>query len=260
MGVAEWALSLIAGVARDSVLLKAELEWDDADDPLQSQSTSRLFRQVRPDCAAAYSRVLYMLHPHIRPLILRLFAQVRAYSTFILSLQRPILSPESRFFPSPRLRDPRATILAQDQAQDLGIREGLEIELWGKALELLPLASDPDSGTSFVESLLKLSLEPIKFFVLPALAALPDPSSLFLAQPGEEQYDAITFQPLPPMLGDGAGFRCIRCGRRTLALQASGGMGGTRPVLEALEAERGAWTSWRMAREEGCACGGGWTR
>ncbi len=88
-----------------------------------------------------------------------------------------------------------------------------------------------------------LNLDPS---LLKPFPSLPDPSSLFLTAPSEDEYDAITFLPL-----SGKYVKCNRCEWKTAAL---GGMVGVADGMVV----RG-WRRWSMDREGGCGCGGCWT-
>ncbi len=156
-------------------------------------------------------------------------------------------------------RDPRATVVARERVEGMAGEYGVDLIIWGKALEEVgreasegPLiamllygleidcSSDNISEDDQTSSLLNLNPALLRPF-----PSLPDPSSLFCTQQSTEEYDAITFLPLA-----GRTARCNRCGWRTAALGTSGVVGDG-------EVLRG-WRKWKSDREGGCGCGGCW--
>lgn len=118
--VAEWVISILSELFRSIIQYKGESAW-------VSKSNTGI----------DHSRLVYVLDGHIRDLLVKLLAQIQAFKGFLEVLEEPILQPASPFMPVGRRRDPRATILAKERGRDLGARDGLNIELWGKALEAL---------------------------------------------------------------------------------------------------------------------------
>jgi hypothetical protein len=120
LSVAEWVINILASLFRSIILYKGNSAWS----PHSSNDSGE-------------SRLMYVLDGHIRDLLVRLLAQVQAFKEFLGVLEEPILQPASRFMPVGRRRDPRATILAKERGRDLGTRDGVDIEMWGKALEAI---------------------------------------------------------------------------------------------------------------------------
>ncbi|ORY28812.1 hypothetical protein BCR39DRAFT_588594 [Naematelia encephala] len=242
-GVAEWTLTTLAGIFRDIVLARGELEWSPSAD------------------LDGFEHILAVLHPELRPLIILVLSQVIAYSKFVLALDRPILQTESRFLPGAIGKDPRATVLVQERMRSLSQSLGVDIVIWGRALtSISKLLLDPMSEVDLKLSLASLSLGPIRNTIQPVLAALPNPSSLFTTtSSNEEEYDAITFLPLQRQVRSTKGIRCIRCGWRTVALKREDRSqvivlaDGVDEIGNGL-----GWAGWKVERETGCSCGGSW--
>lgn len=87
---------------------------------------------------AAHLRILYLVHPVLRSLIIRLHSQLDAFTHFALSIDRPIPYSNPRGNPVQGMVDPRATILAQANVVDVLGREGVNLAEWGTAIESLP--------------------------------------------------------------------------------------------------------------------------
>lgn len=199
----------------------------------------------------------------MRALILRLHAQLHVFVTYVQNLDQAIPPPSAAAVPGIIVTpDPKATVLARETARDVLDREGIDLILWGKALESMDtqaiqnsVDSDPEtklplgeSDEMFESSLLFLSLSPIQSKVRSLLSSLPTPSSLFKAPYApEREYDALTFEPFTPQTRAKAKIKCIRCGWRTAALHRGRGM-----MLA------GKWGEWRREREGVCGCGGAW--
>ena len=83
-------------------------------------------------------RILYLVHPVLRSLVIRLHSQLNAFTQFVLSIDRPIPFSSSRGNPVQGMVDPRATILAQANIVDVLGREGVNLAEWGTAIESLP--------------------------------------------------------------------------------------------------------------------------
>lgn len=113
-------ISILADLLRLIILYKGNSAWSPA-----------------PNIDSIPSRLFYVLDGNIRDLLIKLLSQVQAFKGFLDVLEEPILQPASRFMPVGRRRDPRATILAKERGRDLGVREGLNIGMWGKALEAI---------------------------------------------------------------------------------------------------------------------------
>lgn len=77
-------------------------------------------------------------HPKLRQLLKTLLAQIRDFSKFILSLDKPITQTESRYLPSGSgsIRDPRATIVAQERIRSLRLSSGVDVLSFGGSLEM----------------------------------------------------------------------------------------------------------------------------
>ncbi len=84
---------------------------------------------------AASTGIIYLVHLYLRPIIIRLLSQIHAFINFVRILERPILQPESRFLPMGMNRDPRATIVARERAEGIAGERGIDLVMWGKALE-----------------------------------------------------------------------------------------------------------------------------
>lgn len=248
IAVTEWVLGVLSRVMREVVMDRAKAEWGETAEKGASGSTRSLLTE------AASPRILYFAHPSLRRVIIRLVAQVYGFVNFVRNLERPILQPESRFMPTGATRDPRATIVARELLEGIVAASGVDLALWGKALEgveasgsaeALPASMLTTQGGAS-EDLVQSSLLNLDSNALRPFPLLPDPSSLFLSPPNEYEYDAITFLPL-----FGRAARCNRCGWKTAVLGQT--TVGDEEVLR-------GWRKWRREREQGCGCGGCWVR
>lgn len=196
-----------------------------------------------PELIADSSRLIYLIHPRLRALILRLLAHLYTFVDFIKALDQAIPSPSSTFQSAVSSVDPKSTLLAKEIASDILDREGIDLVLWGKALETAQRQSSSKAthvehiGSSetdiaekpadvqidvkpnveqdhLITSLLDLSLEPITHLVKPFLTTIPTPSSLFAAPyaPSEVEYDAITHESFSTVSRSKARIKCVRCG------------------------------------------------
>ncbi|GFZ47093.1 hypothetical protein JCM24511_04835 [Saitozyma sp. JCM 24511] len=257
---AEWVMGVLSRTMRECILQMGRIDWEgDAS---------------APDA----SRVIYVLHPHLRRMVISLLAAIHAFSGFVLALEDPILPPESRLGGMTRQRDPRATLVAKDRVRDLGLAQGMEVMAWGKALEGVNIKAGL-AESDLQTSLVTLDISPILPLLKPTLDILPSPSSLFRAEQAEvqsEEHDAITFLPIPQGLGlEGRLPRCDRCGWRTAGLagvmglgmgmgmgtgMGAVGMGMGMGQINGTGQETTAWEVWKKEREAGCGCGGTWVR
>lgn len=93
------------------------------------------------------ARILYLLHPSLRALVLRLHTQLHAFVNFVLSLDQPIAhAPNPAGMGVPPERDSRATVLAKENVRDVLGKEGVDLLEWGKAIQDLgpgPRESSP---------------------------------------------------------------------------------------------------------------------
>ena len=210
-------------------------------------------------------RILHLLIPHARVTMLHLLSRLHAFIAFVSGLDKAISQPETRFMPMGTSRDPRATMLAKDRMASAAQKEGVDLELWGRAVQKIHAgegSSPPLLATMLIRhtaslehsddpplDLLMLRPNDVPELVRSTLSALPSPSSLFVCESDAETYDAITFQVIPP----DAGLECNRCGWRTISLFGS-------PSASPTGEETSAWSRWRMERERGCGCGGNWSR
>ena len=220
-----------------------------------SEFSSHLHHQIIDELPSVATRVIYLVHPSLRPLIIRLLSQIRAYTVFVQNLRRPILQPESKFFPTGVNMDPRATLVARERIEGLIARSGVDLVIWGKALEevkdrehylrrrrrarqcLSKAATESDED-------LQVSLLTLDPALLRPFPTFPDPSSLFMFAQEDDEVDAITFLPLVK----GILARCNRCRRKTADLPGTGYESGL----------KAGWKNWRAQRERGCGCGGCW--
>lgn len=76
-------------------------------------------------------------------MIIQLLSQIDAFTSSVCTLDRPILQPESRFMPLGVNRDPRATVVARERLEALAIEHGVNIAVWGKALETVTESEYP---------------------------------------------------------------------------------------------------------------------
>lgn len=204
--------------------------------------------------------MLYLLHPSLRALILRLHTQLHSFINFVLSLDRPIPHPNGTMMGAGPQWDARATVLAKENVRDVLGKTGIDILEWGKAIQTLSStsisnSSDPSSPTEPVSedehrsALLTLSCDPLKPILREILAGLPAPSPLFRATlDSEVMYDGIT---LTPLLNDGKMMKCGRCEWKTSSPLASGAGIGV---------GMGKWGEWTRRFKRVCVCGGSWSR
>jgi hypothetical protein len=240
----EFALGALGGIFRDAVAEKASAEWSPGE-PRTEGST----------------RVLYLIHPLLRRILVRLVALLAAFAKFVANLDRPIRPPDSAFLIT---RSAPASAVAAARVQDALVREGVDLPLWGDVLAALnkgesrvlpchvefstdarhaaPRPNDADT----VASLLKLDLAPIATLLPPLLASLPTPSSLFTYPTPSPERDGATCA----VIGDMPTAHCDRCGARTV-LHVHNVMRGGVPS---------PWSAWRRTWVSGCMCGGTWVR
>ncbi|WVQ81493.1 hypothetical protein IAT38_003617 [Cryptococcus sp. DSM 104549] len=245
IGVMEWVMGVLASAMREAVVYGAAMEWEGSDESALSDP----------------SPLLLLAHPTLRALTLRLLSQLSQLTTYLTTLERPILPPETKLVPAPIEREAGATVVARERMRDVALREGVDLQLWGKSLESLSTdLPQPDLESS----LTTLSLTPLTPLLPGILTALPRPSSLFAAQTQsllepDVVYDLVDWRALPslPSAGDGAGeagkkrgVKCERCHGRTEALRR----------VERGEGKDSPWTRWKAGLERGCGCGGTWVR
>lgn len=132
--MSEWVFATLATGLREMVMERAALEWDTEAQP----SKSRLNRCARSKLKSASLRLLYVINPYLRAMVLRLLAQVQAFIAFVSTINRPILPPETRpingMLP---MRDVRATALAKDRVKGMAMKQGVDVMKWGQALVAL---------------------------------------------------------------------------------------------------------------------------
>lgn len=139
IGVADWVSGVLASMMREVVMERAKYEWHDDSEPQEREclgSSGHAAWTITDSGADIPDRLLYLLHPSLRALILRLHAQLHAFANFVLSLDRPITHVNtSRALVQPH--DARATVLAKENVRDLLGREGVDLLEWGKAIQTL---------------------------------------------------------------------------------------------------------------------------
>ncbi|KAK8844098.1 hypothetical protein IAR55_006892 [Kwoniella newhampshirensis] len=247
IGVMEWTMSVMAIAMRETVLLGAKMDWEGPE--------ALEFTKSSP--------IILLAHPTLRALVLRLLSQLSQLTSFLQSLERPILQPESRFLPAPLRRDATATIVARDRVRDVGYSEGVDVFEWGKGLQGLTTTID---GEAIQSSLIDLDLAPLQNALPSLIEALPGvDSTLFLSSStiqggGDLEYDAVDFTPLPPISSPSsqARVKCGRCGWRTESLSSimmqGHGQAGTQGGRES------PWMRWKKGWEGRCMCGGTWVK
>lgn len=143
--VFDWAIGVIARAMREAILVGASAEWQGSDDSLMigesnlHPSPLPLLTHIPDPC----SPLLLLLHPILRSLVLRLLSQFHQLSIFLSTLERPILQPESKTLPASNTRDPMATVVAREQIRDIPLRQGVDVEQWGRALESCKIHTSP---------------------------------------------------------------------------------------------------------------------
>lgn len=265
--LADWVSNVLARTMRDVIHQHSRYEWYDSDDIEERESHSQLSQSVSHSLtgAAIPARILYLVQPSLRALVLRLHTQLHAFVNFVLYLDRPIPYAPAQanvLGGSAPLRDARATVLAKENVRDALGKEGVDLIEWGKAIEMLPagtpalppqkleVRADDITGAiddgAMTEALLTLSCDPLKASLRTALAALPTPSALFRTSSPltDSTFDGITLQPLAH--DQGRLVHCARCGWKTAVLGDRGWVG------------MGRWGDWRKSQERLCACGGVW--
>lgn len=127
---------------RDLILERGKYEWSDQAQPETRESLSSKFknRRLNADWIAPSIRILYLLHPSLRALILRIHTQIHAFVNFVLSLDSPIPYPNSAgMMGGGATWDPRATVLAKENVKDVLGKEGVDLIEWGTAIQTLGL-------------------------------------------------------------------------------------------------------------------------
>lgn len=219
----------------------------------------------------AHSPLLILLHPALRSLCLRILSQLHQLSTFLSTLDRPILQPENNVVPpaASNTRDPMATVVAREWIRDIPQRQGVDVEQWGRALESVTMSPEPDQ-TDIDQSLIQLSITPLRPHLAALVKILHTSSTLFTSEYFQNQnhnqnqrvmYDAIDWTILHDGGGSGGGggdetkqvvVVCDRCGWQTEALTKSAPTSGANTTSP--------WAEWKSQAEENCICGGTWVR
>lgn len=88
------------------------------------------------------THLLYLVHPTLRSLVIRLHSQLNAFTHFVLSIDRPIAHPGADISLG-GMTDPKATMLAKANVVDVLGKEGVALVEWGKAIEGLPQCKLP---------------------------------------------------------------------------------------------------------------------
>lgn len=78
--------------------------------------------------------MVYLLVPRLRRLVIKTLRQIKAFTGFVVALNRPIAT---NGIMGAGERDVRVTIMAKERVRGLEMTHGLGLELWGKALEAL---------------------------------------------------------------------------------------------------------------------------
>ncbi|KAE8543548.1 hypothetical protein D1P53_000263 [Cryptococcus gattii VGV] len=255
IAVFDWAISVIARAMREAILVGASAEWQGSDDSLM----------IDP-----HSPLLILLHPTLRSLSLRILSQLHQLSTFLSTLDRPILPPENNVLPAAsNTRDPMATVVAREWIRDIPQRQGVDVEHWGRALESVTMTPEPDQN-DIDQSLIQLSITPLRPHLPALFSILHTSSTLFTSEYFQIQnlnlnqhvrYDAIDWTILHERGGGGGGDKtkevvvCDRCGWQTEALTKSA------PTTASASAQTTSpWAEWKSQAEENCICGGTWVR
>ncbi|OXH30157.1 hypothetical protein J008_03988 [Cryptococcus neoformans] len=264
--VFDWAIGVIARAMREAILVGASAEWQGSEDSLIIDTSSPL---------------LLLVHPILRSLCLRILSQLHQLVLFLSTLERPILQPESKTLPAASTRDPMATVVARERIRDIPLRQGVDVEQWGRALESLTTTPDQKDVD---KSLIELSLTPLYPQIPTLLKILHTSSNLFTSEyfqlhtssGSSSNYDAIDWSVLQGRGGnyddadDGeSGGKnimtvvvCDRCGWRTEALtkSASASVLASASGVKTDETALSPWAEWKKQSEENCMCGGTWVR
>ncbi|OCF40964.1 hypothetical protein I317_05242 [Kwoniella heveanensis CBS 569] len=251
IGAMEWVVTILAGAMRQTIIYGAKLEWSSAQDNEDEEDPSS---------------VLILAHPTFRALSLRLLSQLNQLTTFLSTLERPILQPESRALPDPIQRDPMATIVARERIKDAAYAMGFDILEWGKGLE--HVSNQGLSEDQQRLSLLELDLKPLQATIPSLLSALPSSSTLFLSpeqnalsSSSGQNYDGITFQRLSnAYLNGNLRVKCDRCESSTDELGSIPPSITTTTGNEDPGNTPSPWITWKRAFAQGCLCGGRWSR
>jgi hypothetical protein len=120
---------------RSVILARGEIEWSDG----ELHENCKLLQVTRSstETAAIPTRLLYLVHPTLRSLVIRLHSQLNAFTHFVLSIDRPITHPGADMSLGV-MTDPRATMLAKANVVDVLGKEGVDLVEWGKTIEALP--------------------------------------------------------------------------------------------------------------------------
>ncbi|WVF65502.1 hypothetical protein IAT40_000230 [Kwoniella sp. CBS 6097] len=247
IGVMEWAVTVIATAMRETVLYGAKMEWSIAQDGEDEEDPSF---------------VLLLAHPTFRALSLRILSQLTQLTTFLSTLERPILQPESRALPAPIQRDPMATIVAKERIRDVAYAMGFDILEWGKGLE--GVSSEGVTEEQLRISLLELDLKPLQSTISSLLNGLPSSSTMFLSpnqsdgSPSEKAYDGISFQRLSNSRVLGA--LRVKCNRCEISTDELASIAPSPSIGENSESSVSPWIAWKKGFAQGCLCGGTWSR
>ncbi|WWD21245.1 hypothetical protein CI109_105729 [Kwoniella shandongensis] len=248
IGVMEWATGVIATAMRETVLLGAKIDWEGSD--------SHDFAEP--------STIILLAHPTSRSLVLRLLSQLSQLITFLQTLERPILQPETRTLPAPLQRDPMATIVARDRVRDVAYREGVDLLEWGKSLQTLSTTGVEEKALQ--SALIDLDLRTVQSSLEPLINALPSSSTLFLSytqnalEPGLTAYDAIDFSPLSVSAASAQGQRGVKCGRCGWRTEVLASLQTQAQSQMQVAGKESPWMRWKKESEKGCVCGGTWVR
>ncbi|WVQ93178.1 hypothetical protein IAU59_000242 [Kwoniella sp. CBS 9459] len=251
IGVMEWAVKVIAAAMRETILYGAKLEWSGSQDLEEEENASA---------------VLILAHPTLRTLSLRLLSQLTQLTTFLSTLERPILQPESKALPAPIQRDPMATIVARERVRDVAYAMGFNVLEWGKGLEGVSSAGITEDQQRL--SLLELDLKPLQSAIPDLLKALPSSSTLFLSSDqsslsnSDQAYDGITFQRLSPFSSalDLSGSLRVKCDRCEISTDELGSIPSSASGEQDLGTAESPWIAWKRQFAQGCLCGGSWKR
>lgn len=160
-----------------------------------------------------------------------------------------------------------ATVVAREQIRDIPLRQGVDVEQWGRALESFTMSPAPDQ-TDIDQSLIQLSITPLCPHLPALLKILHTSSTLFTSEYFQNQnqnqnqrvmYDAIDWSILHDRGGGGGDENkevvvvCDRCGWQTEALTKSATTTTTTTTIS-------PWAEWKSQAEENCICGGTWVR
>jgi hypothetical protein len=95
------------------------------------------------------ARILYLAHPTLRALVVRLHSQLNAFVHFVVSLETPIPHANANPLTLGDSRDPRATILAKANVMDVLGKEGVDLAEWGKAIQAIPTCKSRPRSDNF---------------------------------------------------------------------------------------------------------------